>query len=201
MDYSKSEEIMDSKKTDQRVRLTRSLLKTSLVQLMHSQHISKISVRALCEQAGINRSTFYTHYTDPYDLLGQMEREALEDIKAALDPGQPNKRELVSTPALTRILEHIQKNAELYKVLLSENCDFAFQRDIMELAQLISSQWADTYGERKQAYFREFGTRGCISIFQKWLHDDMPESPAEMAEFVLRLLYRGMDSFTGETEQ
>ena len=49
----------EHKKIDQRVRLTRSLLKNALVQLMQEQQISKISVRALCDIAGINRSTFY----------------------------------------------------------------------------------------------------------------------------------------------
>ena len=49
---------MKEKKIDQRVRLTQSLLKNALVKLMQEQHISKISVRALCDAAGINRSTF-----------------------------------------------------------------------------------------------------------------------------------------------
>ena len=66
---------MKEKKTDQRIRLTRTLLKNALVQLMQENHISKISVRALCETAGINRSTFYLHYTDPYDLLASVEKE------------------------------------------------------------------------------------------------------------------------------
>ena len=60
---------MENKKMDQRVRLTRNLLKNALVQLMQEQHIAKISIRAICEVAGINRSTFYVHYTDQYDLL------------------------------------------------------------------------------------------------------------------------------------
>ena len=75
---------MEKKKIDQRVRLTQHLLKNALVQLMQEQHISKISIRAICEFAGINRSTFYVHYTDQYDLLNKVEQEAMDNLKKYL---------------------------------------------------------------------------------------------------------------------
>ena len=43
-------------------------------------------MKELCEQAGINRGTFYAHYTDIYDLRTQMESELMEDFQRTLDP-------------------------------------------------------------------------------------------------------------------
>lgn len=37
--------------------------------LLHKKSIERISVTELCEMAGINRSTFYAHYIDIYDLM------------------------------------------------------------------------------------------------------------------------------------
>ena len=159
---------MEKKKIDQRVRLTQHLLKNALVQLMQEQHISKISIRAICEFAGINRSTFYVHYTDQYDLLKKVEQEVLD-------------------------------NLELFKALLSENCDFAFQKDLVALAQIISSQQNQLFDLRTQEYIKIFGFTGTISMLQKWLNDGANESPAQMAEFIIQIVYYGISGLKKNT--
>ena len=53
-------------KEDQRVMLTKRLLKDSLVSLLKEKTIFKITIRELCDTAGINRSTFYKYYDSQY---------------------------------------------------------------------------------------------------------------------------------------
>lgn len=183
---------MGRKKLDQRVRLTRNLLKNALVQLMQEQHLSKISIRALCEVADINRSTFYAHYTDQYDLLEKVEQEALDNLNKYLSRQDFNNDRPISLQVLTRVLDYIKANIELFKALLSENCDFAFQKDLMELAQVISSQQNQSLDLRIQEYVETFFLSGAISMLQKWLHDGANESPAQMAEFVIQVIYYGI---------
>lgn len=79
--------------------------------------------------AGINRSTFYTLYKDQYDLLNKYLKK--QDF---------NHSNRISVQVLTRILDYFKDNFELFRALLSENCDFAFQKDILELAQVIWAQ-------------------------------------------------------------
>jgi hypothetical protein len=52
---------MKTGKTDRRVRLTKQIIKESLVELMRDHPIYRVSVKMLCEAADINRSTFYAH--------------------------------------------------------------------------------------------------------------------------------------------
>ena len=47
-------------KDNQRARLTRMLFKNAYLELMEAG--DRINVRALCEKAQLNRSTFYLHY-------------------------------------------------------------------------------------------------------------------------------------------
>jgi AcrR family transcriptional regulator len=183
---------MEKKKIDQRVRLTRNLLKNALVQLMQEQHISKISIRALCEVADINRSTFYVHYTDQYDLLNKVEQEVLDNLNRYLSKQDLDENHPMSVQVLTRVLDYVKENVELFKALLSENCDFAFQKDLMELAQVISSQQNQSLDERTQEYIKIFSLTGAISMLQKWLHDGTNESPAQIAEFVIQIIYYGV---------
>lgn len=183
---------MEQKRIDQRVRLTRTLLKNALVQLMQEQHISKISIRALCEVADINRSTFYVHYTDQYDLLNNVQQEVLDNLNRYLRKQDLDENHPISVQVLTRILYYAKENVELFKALLSENCDVSFQKDLLELAQVISSQQNQSLDERTQEYIKIFGLTGAISILQKWLHDGTVESPAQMAEFVIQMFYYGI---------
>ena len=183
---------MEKKKVDQRVRLTRNLLKDALVQLMQEQHIAKISIRAICEVAGINRSTFYVHYTDQYDLLKKVEQEVLDNLNKYLGKQDLSDERPISIQVLIKVLDYVKENVELFKALLSENCDFAFQKDLVELAQIISSQQNQLFDLRSQEYIKIFGFTGTISMLQKWLNDGANESPAQMAEFIIQIVYYGI---------
>ena len=57
------------KKENQRIMLTKRLVQDALIILLRTTDISKISIRELCEKAGINRTTFYNHYGSQYDVL------------------------------------------------------------------------------------------------------------------------------------
>jgi AcrR family transcriptional regulator len=180
------------KKMDQRVRLTRSLLKDALVRLMQEQHISKISIRAICELADINRSTFYVHYADQYELLEKLEQEVLENLNKYLGRQELDESNPMSIQVLTLILDYAMENVELFKALLSENGDLAFQKKLMVLAQVISAQQNQSLDANMQEYIKTFGFTGAISILQNWLHNGTKESPAQMAEFIVRIVYYGI---------
>lgn len=53
----------------------------TLVDLMLEKEVGKISVKELTQKADVNRSTFYLHYLDIYDMLEQMENEFVETIQ------------------------------------------------------------------------------------------------------------------------
>ncbi|MDR2487742.1 MAG: TetR/AcrR family transcriptional regulator [Clostridiales Family XIII bacterium] len=193
-----------SQRTDRRVRYTKKALKNALVQLMSKRHVSAISVKALCELADIHRSTFYAHYRDPEDLLHQIEQEVLDTLKLRLEEMFSVEDDSVksafplSRQALIGILEYAKENANLCKVLLSENCDFAFQKNIMELSNIVELPISKAYSQHTREYIGTFGISGSISFFQKWLHDGMIEPPEEIADILLKLVYSGSMSFAQE---
>ena len=53
---------------DHRSRVTKLLLRRAFTDLLEQKPIQSISVKELCERAGINRGTFYSHYT--FSCLG-----------------------------------------------------------------------------------------------------------------------------------
>lgn len=67
------------KKQDPRTVQTKTLIKSTLLELMQKTAFDKITVTELCKQAGINRGTFYLHYYDLFTVLEELEDEALQE--------------------------------------------------------------------------------------------------------------------------
>ena len=63
-------------------RETEKRIEDSLLQLMKEQTFETISIRQLIYLAEVNRSTFYRHYLDKYDLLEKIENRLLDDLQA-----------------------------------------------------------------------------------------------------------------------
>jgi len=192
------EKIMKAEKVDRRVKYTKMLLKNSLVKLMAGTSISKISVKMLCEYADINRSTFYAHYTDQYDLLKQLEQEVIAELKKYITKDAFSKKSAQTIQSMNKILDYISKNADIFKVLLSENGNSTFHKEFMILAQeeiltdILSKPGVD---ERTSEYLQCFAVTGALSIVQKWLQDGTIESTEKMSELTSKLLYNGFSVF------
>ncbi len=186
---------MEYKKEDRRVRITKLAIRDSLVELMRLHPISKVSVKMLCETADVNRSTFYAHYADQYDLLRQIQAEAVADIKHHLTNKDLSQRAEITVPALTEILQYARDNRDLFRVLLSDNGDASFRQEVVFLAQqrTIEKIRADEHIDlRMAAYLEGFAVSGCISVIGGWLDEGCPDEPAALAELITKLLFQGV---------
>lgn len=72
------------KKSDARVRYTQRVLKESFLSLLRKKPINKITVKEVCELAELNRATFYSHYSDCFDLMEKIEQEILTAFEQSL---------------------------------------------------------------------------------------------------------------------
>ena len=55
-----------------RVRQTRHRLSEALMEMLMDRSLRSVSIRELCQKAGINRTTFYNHYGSQYDLFEEI---------------------------------------------------------------------------------------------------------------------------------
>ena len=68
---------------DLRVRRTRKLLQQALIEGTVEKGFAALTVRDITRRAMVNRSTFYRHYLDKYDLLEQHLNEIYEVLEEA----------------------------------------------------------------------------------------------------------------------
>lgn len=185
-----------AKKNDRRVKYTKDVLKRTLIQLMAENHISKISVKKICEIADVNRSTFYAHYDSQYDLMSHIEREAIEDIHKVIS-GEKS-RQVTFRTMLCLILEYAAQNTELFRILLNERSDSSFRKEIIKLVKelaLIEARIGHKSNGHIIEYIQLFSITGSLSILDKWLEDGMVESIDELADFLLTLLNLGIEGY------
>ena len=81
---------------NQRVRLSKMLLKNALIKLLKEKPLEKITIYELCAEAQLNRVTFYKYYGSQYDLLTDIENDCLT---------MKNISRSLSIPCLTRIFQ------------------------------------------------------------------------------------------------
>lgn len=70
--------------SDKRIQKTKKLIKQTFLDLAKHNDIQKITVKAICDNANINRCTFYYHYLDVLDLQEKLEITAADRIIDAL---------------------------------------------------------------------------------------------------------------------
>lgn len=177
---------MKEKKTDRRVRYTLMVIRQSFVKLLKQKPVSKITIKEICEDADINRATFYAHYTDQYDLLQQIEDEIIQDINDFLSSYDKLEMRTMPEEVLEKILEYIKANAELVMVLLSANGDIKFEQEIVGIvgSQHFAIQ-ADTSDELEYIYL--FYATGALGIILKWLNEGMKKPIHEIKNLIIKL--------------
>jgi AcrR family transcriptional regulator len=188
---------MKEMKMDRKTRYTRKTLADSLIELMKDKPVTKITIRELCERADINRTTFYAHYRDQYDLLRQIEEETLGYIEGMLNKydSKRSKREVLEM--VEEILEFIAGNSSSLQILLSENGDIQFQKKLFRYfilkEQVMRYFPQKSIREETKEYWSVYIINGAVGLVQHWLKDNMSVPVPELARILMFLSWRGED--------
>ena len=105
--------------TDPRILRSRSALEETLRTLIAERELSQISVSDLTKRAGVDRSTFYEHYSGVDDLAASACTAVFEELLAALAAPMSRRKSGDEGKAnLAVLFEHVAEHAALYKALL-----------------------------------------------------------------------------------
>lgn len=175
-----------NEKLDRRKKYTRMVLKDSLMTLLKTKQLSSITVKEICEQADVNRSTFYSHYQDSFNLMEQIEEEIIIDLNTYLNQYNFAKEE-ESLQMTEKLLEYVASKYDTCQTLLNENNDPSFERRIMEVAQeFLIKNWTDHHGidSAISEYAGAFLIGGGVNVMKRWLANNMDRSPKRIAKLI-----------------
>jgi AcrR family transcriptional regulator len=180
---------------DLRVRRTRKLLQEALIALTVEKGFAAITVRDITERAMVNRSTFYRHYLDKYDLLDQYMDEVYELINV---PEAPPSTDAPGAPppeqnrGLVNMLRHISTFADFYRVMLGANGDTRFIQRFRQNVEnrfryLLANQEPDPNGPPLELRL-SFISCADIGAILWWLENAPHWSPEEFAQLISPLV-------------
>ena len=182
---------MKALKLDRKKRYTRMVLQDSLIELMREKPINKITIKELCENADVNRSTFYAHFSDQYELLNTIEEETLNWAKVAFENLVGSASDEAETiKGLEGICQYIADNSKHLQILMSEQGDISFQKQLFTLVYHLlginpqANQNGD--GDSKELSLI-FAVNGCVGLIQHWLKTGLRESPQEIAGIIFKM--------------
>jgi len=110
--------------TDLRVRRTHKFLQEAMIELIMEKGFDAITVGDISERAMINRTTFYRHYQDKYDLVAKIFEDATNRLVENMKPFQKqNGQQVMENPPeiWLQVFEHFAENARLYRAMLGKN--------------------------------------------------------------------------------
>lgn len=182
-------------KESRRTKLTKSLLRDSLVELMQSESIHKISIKQICETADVNRTTFYAHYCDRYELLEDVERETAKGIRAAVDKvAGDNELE----KQLERFFRYIVDNIERFRVLLRDCKDNTFALGLAHLSirKFVSDDKFVKMKEDAKEFIYQYIITGSLNIIEKLIKNEIDKNPKEIARMFKTVVNGSIGAFS-----
>lgn len=170
-----------------RVTMTKTMLKDSLLELMSKKPLAKISIKEICDNADINRTTFYTHYTDQFALCTEIESDAIEKTSDYLKKVTIDSSKI---GFLSDYLHYIKENGHLIKTLLHSGCENNFRLRFVEIsvAKLMEFDTHTNLSPTDRDYIFRYIFMGAMSIVEKWLDNDFDKPVNELARLIIALV-------------
>lgn len=165
----------------------------ALIECLEKKDIEYITVKEICEKAGVNRSSFYLHYETIGDLLSecveytnnkcfQRYGSELSDVKKRLNSERREDSIFISPEYLRPYLEFIRQNKRLYRVVLSHQEVFRTKSTFRWIFDNIFSQALDRFhvSQNRKEYVVRFYLGGITSVVCEWLEKDCADEIDEI---------------------
>lgn len=175
-------------KNNQRFKDNEKRFEQALLQLSKTMPYQKMTVRALCEQAHLNRTTFYAHYYDIEDMIEKMEAHMHEDLLARFDT---TNHALFSPSSFTTFLHYIKDHQSFYRIALHTRHIFPLQQGYdplwKEVIQPLCIQNGITDPD-EMTYYLIYFQAGFTMALRHWVDTNCQISEKQFAQLLIHCL-------------
>ena len=186
--------------SDPRPKRSRDRITKELFHLLEQHPFSAITVKMLADGANVNRSTFYAHFTDKYDLMDQIVEDHMRllvdaiRIHGVVPPESPSVEKV--SRYFERLFIHIEQHEQFYRTMLLQGpiktFISRFLDTLKENYRLVFK--AHTVSETRrvdQDLLLNYVIGGQLGLLISWLRNDRPYSATYMADQLSRMIVFG----------
>lgn len=174
----------------------------ALIELMQKKDFEYITVKELCDKAGVNRSTFYLHYENMADLLEETLQYIMDTFLKCFESDTVTTIEKIKNAPIKELdfitedylrpyLEFVKSNSHIYKA--------AFDNKIYEADKKYKSLYAYIiepilnrfeFAENERRFIASFYIHGITGIVKEWVETGCKEDVAEITRLIVQLVKR-----------
>lgn len=170
----------------------------ALITLLEQKDLEYITIKEICQQAGVNRSTFYLHYETISDLVN----EAVEQINARFisyfpqqaeeilaDPAHRSRKDLilVTRAYLVPYLHFIRDNKKVYRAAFRNPSSMQSHTRYEYLKRQLLVPILEQFGipASQHSYRIAYYVEGIMAIVREWLRRDCADEVEMMADIIV----------------
>ena len=181
---------------------TATKMNLALISLLKKKSFEYITVREICETAGVNRSTFYLHYETIGDLLNETIRYLLNDflsyfstdiqsISLNLMNCELDELVFIGDKHLTPYLTYIKDHKEVFATALLNNKTLGFEDIYKRMFENIFNPILDRfhYPLNDRQYVMMYYLNGINAIVSEWLKNSCDKSIKEISKIIAICIY------------
>lgn len=185
------------KKSESKYFHTAARMDKAFLALLEKKDFAYITVKEICEQAGVNRSTFYLHYETIGDLLEEsvsyMNQNFLIYMKhdaqvfAAKIKTCPLEELYLITPEyLTPYLSYIKEHRRMYRTAVEHATILQLEHTYSKMFRHIFTPILERYqvAASQHSYIMAFYIQGLTAIIDEWIKNDCTESIEQLIQII-----------------
>ena len=171
---------------------TKRAIQSAFIGLIEEVGFSKINVRMIVERAEINRSTFYLHYFDKYDLLDKFEERILSGIKSIAEEAPieyitlHNRDKKSLSLYADKVTVYLFTNGKAFALLMGEKGDPAF---IHKISEAVSTIWDKNQVQSQLSISPDYTKSaliGCMTyLISEWVKNGFDITKEEFSVIIL----------------
>ena len=173
---------------DNRRANTKKAIQEAMVTLLKTESFDDITTIKIAKEAGISRSSFYTHYKDKFELIDSCQQTLFNQVEYIFEKHEGNKEQ-----AFLEIFEFL-KRERLLSALISANGTREFQAFIVNKVRIfINTDFQNRFGREEfstveREYSSIYFSFAFFGLCQSWIANGKKESPRQMTNLILKLL-------------
>lgn len=172
----------------------------ALIILLNKKDFELITVKEICELAEVNRSTFYLHYDNSYDLLKETIEAVYKDFFSRFSADghkEINLKEksdeelfLITPNYLMPYLEFVEDNRKLFFIMYEKNEMMGAEKTYEKWFKEIFGPILTRFGvsQEDQPFIMIFYLKGIIGIINEWLARDCKESKETIISIIQKCI-------------
>lgn len=174
-------------KGNQHYQATHSEIQRALMHLLENYELKRISVRQICDLAGINRSTFYTHYPSVYDLWTDLDSVLRIGQMAYFQDANIHLENWLSEEGIASVLDYMYHYQNFYRGYISllgthEYIDSAFEE--LWTTNIVDQFWNKSISKKHMHQAFSFFMGGTLNLILLWLNEGCSTPIPELAQTV-----------------